>query len=112
MNSNGVIKLANRNTAKTLTQTESNTASIDSNQHCRLTDLSKSGGCGCKVDPSALSEFLSKTKGFEKEDKTYNGEHPIQEVRMREINKTLEVNGLQDVKKAKVRERFHETITS
>ena len=62
--------------------------------------------------PSALREFLNKTKGFEKEDKTYKGEHPIQEVRMREIDKTLEANGLEDVKKAKVRERFHETITS
>ena len=63
-------------------------------------------------DPLGLREFLNKTKGFEKEDKTYTGEHPIQEVRMREIDKTLEVNGLQDVEKAKVRERFHETITS
>lgn len=62
--------------------------------------------------PSALKQFLNTTKGFEKEDKTYKGEHPILEVRMREINKTLEANGLQDVKKAKVRERFHETITS
>ena len=63
-------------------------------------------------DPSALREFLKNTKGFEKADKTYRGEHPIQEVRMREIDKTLEANGLRDVKKAKVRERFHETITS
>ncbi len=28
-------------------------------QACRLTELSKSGGCGCKIDPSALSEILT-----------------------------------------------------
>ena len=63
-------------------------------------------------DPSALRQFLTIVKAFEKQDKTYKGEHPIQEVRLREIDKTLEANGLQHVKKPKVRERFHETITS
>jgi len=61
-------------------------------------------------DPSALKEFLNNAKSFEKEDKTYKGEHPIFEVRMREINKTLEANRLQDVKKAKARDRFYENI--
>lgn len=61
-------------------------------------------------DPSALKEFLNNVKSFEKEDKTYKGEHPIFEVRMREINKTLEANRLQDVKKAKARDRFYENI--
>ena len=61
-------------------------------------------------DPSALKEFLNSVKSFEKEDKTYKGEHPIFEVRMREINETLEAQGLQDVKKAKARGRFYENI--
>jgi len=61
-------------------------------------------------NPSALKEFLNNVKSFEKEDKTYKGEHPIFEVRMREINKTLEANRLQDVKKAKARDRFYENI--
>ena len=61
-------------------------------------------------DPSALKEFLNNVKSFEKEDKTYKGEHPIFEVRMREINETLEAQGLQDVKKAKARGRFYENI--
>jgi len=61
-------------------------------------------------DPSALKEFLSNVKSFEKEDKTYKGEHPIFEVRMREINQTLEAQGLKDLKKAKVRERFYENV--
>jgi predicted Zn-dependent protease len=61
-------------------------------------------------DPSALKEFLNNAKSFEKEDKTYKGEHPIFEVRMREIDKTLEANRLQDVKKAKARDRFYENI--
>jgi len=61
-------------------------------------------------DPSALKEFLNNVKSFEKEDKTYKGEHPIFEVRMREINKTLEANRLKDVKKAKARDRFYENI--
>jgi len=61
-------------------------------------------------DPSALKEFLNNVKSFEKEDKTYKGEHPIFEVRMREINETLRAHGLQDVKKAKARERFYENI--
>lgn len=61
-------------------------------------------------DPSALKEFLNNVKSFEKEDKTYKGEHPIFEVRMREINETLEAQGLQDVKKAKARVRFYENI--
>lgn len=64
-------------------------------------------------DPSALKQFLNTASSFEKEDKTYKkGEHPIQEVRIREINKTLEANGLQDITKAKAEERFHETIRS
>jgi predicted Zn-dependent protease len=61
-------------------------------------------------DPSALKEFLNNAKSFEKEDKTYKGEHPIFEVRMREINETLKSHGLQDVRKAKARERFCENI--
>jgi len=61
-------------------------------------------------DPSALKAFLNNVKSFEKEDKTYKGEHPIFEVRMREINETLEAQGLQDVKKAKARGRFYENI--
>ena len=61
-------------------------------------------------DPSALKEFLNTVKSFEKEDKTYKGEHPRFEIRMREINKTLEANRLQDVKKAKARDRFYENI--
>ena len=61
-------------------------------------------------NPSALKEFLNNVKSFEKEDKTYKGEHPIFEVRMREINKTLEANRLKDVKKAKARDRFYENI--
>ena len=61
-------------------------------------------------DPSALKEFLNNVKSFEREDKTYKGEHPIFEVRMREINETLEAHGLQDVKKAKARGRFCENI--
>lgn len=61
-------------------------------------------------DPSALKEFLNNVKAFEKEDKTYKGEHPIFEVRMREMDKTLEAHGLQDVKKAKAKDRFYENI--
>ena len=61
-------------------------------------------------DPSALKEFLNNAKSFEKENKTYKGEHPIFEVRMREIDKTLRANRLQDVKKAKARDRFYENI--
>lgn len=61
-------------------------------------------------DPSALKEFLSNVKSFEVEDKTYKGEHPVFEVRMREINKTLEAHGLKDVKKPKVRDRFYENV--
>lgn len=61
-------------------------------------------------DPSALKEFLSNVRSFEKEDKTYKGEHPIFEVRMREINETLKSHGLQNVRKAKARERFYENI--
>jgi predicted Zn-dependent protease len=61
-------------------------------------------------DPSALKEFLNNVKSFEREDKTYKGEHPIFEVRMREINETLKSHGLQDVRKAKARERFYENI--
>ena len=61
-------------------------------------------------DPSGLKEFLNSVKSFEKEDKTYKGEHPIFEVRMREMNKTLRALGLQDMKKAKARKRFYENI--
>jgi len=61
-------------------------------------------------DPSALREFLSSVKSFEKEDRTYKGEHPIFEVRMREIDETLKAHGLQDVKKAKAKDRFYENI--
>jgi len=61
-------------------------------------------------DPSALKEFLNNVKSFEKEDKTYKGEHPIFEVRMREINEALVAHGLQDVEKAKARDRFCENI--
>ena len=61
-------------------------------------------------DPSALKEFLNNVRSFEREDKTYKGEHPIFEVRMREINETLKSHGLQDVRKAKARERFYENI--
>jgi len=61
-------------------------------------------------DPSALKEFLNNVKSFEKEDTTYKGEHPIFEVRMSEINKTLEAHGLQNAKKAKVRGRFYENV--
>jgi len=63
-------------------------------------------------DPLALKEFLSNVRSFEKEDKTYKGEHPIFEVRITEIHKTLEAHGLQDVKKAKARERFYENIAN
>ncbi len=63
-------------------------------------------------DPSALGQFLAVAKAFEKEDATYKGEHPMQKVRLKEIGNTLEANGLQHVKMPKVRERFHETITS
>ncbi len=63
-------------------------------------------------DPLALKQFLASAKAFEKQDTTYKGEHPIIEVRMREIDNTIESNGLKSVKKAKVKERFHEIITS
>ncbi len=59
-------------------------------------------------NPSALKEFLSNVKSFEKEDKTYKGEHPIHEVRMSKIDETLKVNNLQNVRIANVRDRFHE----
>jgi hypothetical protein len=58
----------------------------------------------------ALKEFLSSVRSFEVEDKTYKGEHPVFEVRMREIDKTLDENGLKNVKKAKVRDRFYENV--
>jgi predicted Zn-dependent protease len=61
-------------------------------------------------DPAALKKFLSNVKSFEKEDATYKGEHPIFEVRMSEINKTIEAHGLHNAKKAKVRGRFYENI--
>jgi predicted Zn-dependent protease len=61
-------------------------------------------------DPSALREFLTKVKSFEKEDTTYKGEHPIFQVRMREIGETLKAHGLQDVKKSKAKDRFYENI--
>lgn len=61
-------------------------------------------------DPLALKEFLSSVRSFEVEDKTYKGEHPVFEVRMREIDKTLDENGLKNVKKAKVRDRFYENV--
>jgi predicted Zn-dependent protease len=63
-------------------------------------------------DPSALGRFLQNAGSFEKEDKTYKGEHPIQEVRMREIAKTLEANGLQALKQPEVRRRFREIVSS
>ncbi|MBW2311137.1 MAG: M48 family metalloprotease [Deltaproteobacteria bacterium] len=61
-------------------------------------------------DPLALKEFLSSVRSFEVEDKTYKGEHPVFEVRMREIDKTLNEHGLKNVKKAKVRDRFYENV--
>jgi predicted Zn-dependent protease len=61
-------------------------------------------------DPLALREFLSNVRSFEVEDKTYKGEHPVFEVRMREIDKALDEHGLKNVKKAKVRDRFHENV--
>ncbi len=61
-------------------------------------------------NPSALKDFLNRAKSFEKEDITYKGEHPIHEVRIRKIEETLKENGLQNVKKANVRERFYENI--
>ena len=61
-------------------------------------------------DPLALKEFLSSVRNFEVEDKTYKGEHPVFEVRMREIDKTLDEHGLKNVKKAKVRDRFYENV--
>ena len=61
-------------------------------------------------DPLALKEFLSSVRSFEVEDKTYKGDHPVFEVRMREIDKTLEEHGLKNVKKAKVRDRFYENV--
>jgi predicted Zn-dependent protease len=62
-------------------------------------------------DPVALAHFLNNAKTFERGDKAYKGDHPIHEVRTREIFKTLETNGLNHVKKAKVRERFYATIS-
>jgi beta-barrel assembly-enhancing protease len=61
-------------------------------------------------DPSALKDLLIKVNNFEPEDKTYKGEHPIQEVRINEINKSLEANGLKSVKKAKLKGRFNEYV--
>lgn len=61
-------------------------------------------------DPLALKEFLSSVRSFEVEDQTYKGEHPVFEVRMREIDKTLNEHGLKNVKKAKVKDRFYENV--
>jgi predicted Zn-dependent protease len=61
-------------------------------------------------DPLALKEFLGNVRSFEVEDKTYKGEHPVFEIRMREIDKTLDEHGLKNVKKAKVRDRFYENV--
>lgn len=60
--------------------------------------------------PLALKEFLSSVRSFEVEDKTYKGDHPVFEVRMREIDKALDEHGLKNVKKAKVRDRFYENV--
>ena len=61
-------------------------------------------------DSSALREFLKNAKSFEQEDKTYKGEHPILEVRLEEMDKVLEAHGLQNLEKAKARERFCENV--
>jgi len=60
--------------------------------------------------PSALREFLKNAESFEQEDKTYKGEHPMLEVRIEEMDKVLEAHGLQDLEKAKARERFCENV--
>jgi len=99
-----------------LEQALDNAANILFNRGYKVKDEIEADRVGILVasvagyDPSALKEFLNNVKSFEKEDKTYKGEHPIFEVRMREINETLEAQRLQDVKKAKARGRFYENI--
>lgn len=61
-------------------------------------------------NPSALKDFLNNAKNFEKDDITYKGDHPMHEVRIKKIEETLKANGLKDVKKANVRDRFYENI--
>ncbi len=61
-------------------------------------------------DPMELINFLSKCKGFEKKDSTYKGEHPQTSVRTKKMLKTIAVNGLSEIKTAKVRRRFYAKV--
>jgi len=60
--------------------------------------------------PLALKKFLQKVKLFEKQERSKKDKHPIYEDRIHNIEKTLTGFGLAHVKKAEIRERFHEII--
>lgn len=61
-------------------------------------------------DPSALERFLTRVDGFEKQEKTHEGGHPVHEVRMEKIREAMKAHDLAHAPQKKVEERFYANI--
>ena len=62
-------------------------------------------------NPAALKNFLARVRHFEPEDATYTDKaHPVSAVRLTEIDKTLQANGLVQNPKAIMKGRFNAYI--